>query len=91
MNRYEPSQLPTLKSNDGEHTAVLFVNKTDADITYYWIDADGNESYCGRAAAEAFSIHHTHAGHIWLVKDENKKNIAVFQAKEKTGRAFIAE
>ena len=91
MNRYEPSQLSHLQSDNGEHTAVLFVNKTEADITYYWVDADGKESYRGRAAADAFSIHHTHAGHIWLVKDQNKKNIAVFQAEEKTGRAFIGE
>lgn len=91
LNRYEPSQLSHLQSDNGEHTTVLFVNKTEADITYYWVDADGKESYRGRAAADAFSIQHTHAGHIWLVKDQNKKNIAVFQAEEKTGRAFIGE
>ena len=91
LNRYEPNQLSTLNSNDGEHTAILFVNKTKADITYYWIDAEGNESYRGRAAADAFSIHHTHAGHIWLVKNHNGDNIAVFQVKEMTGRALIQE
>ena len=89
LNRHEPSQLSTLKSNDGKGTAILFINKTEADITYYWIDANGNESYRGRAAADAFSIQHTHAGHIWLVKDQNGENIAVFQAEQKTGRAFI--
>ena len=91
LNRYEPSQLSHLQSDNGEHTTVLFVNKTEADITYYWVDADGKESYRGRAAADAFSIQHTHAGHIWLVKDQNGENIAVFQAEEKTGRAFIGE
>ena len=91
LNRYEPNQLSNLKSHDGEHITVLFVNKTEADITYYWIDGDGNESYRGRAAADAFSIQHTHVGHIWLVKNQNKKNIAVFQAEEKTGRAFVEE
>ena len=91
LNHYEPSQLSSLKSHDGDNSAVLFVNKTDADITYYWVDADGNESYRGRAAANAFSIQHTHAGHIWLVKDPDGENIAVFQAEEKTGRAFIGK
>ena len=91
LNRYEPNQLSSLKSNNGGNSAVLFVNKTNADITYYWIDADGNESYRGRAAANAFSIQHTHAGHIWLVKDSDGKSIAVFQAEEKTGRALIVE
>ena len=91
LKRYEPSQLSTLKSHDGDNTAVLFVNNTEADITYYWIDADGNESYRGRAAANAYSIHHTHAGHIWLVKDPDGQELVVFQAEEKTGRAFIGK
>ena len=89
LNRYELNQLSTLKSNDGGHTTVLFVNKTKADITYYWIDGDGNESYRGRAAADAFSIQHTHAGHIWLVKDSDGQDLVLFQAEEMTGRAFI--
>lgn len=91
LKRYEPNELSTLESNDGEHSAILFVNKTAADITYYWIDAEGNESYRGRAAADAFSIQHTHVGHIWLVKDSNGTNIAIFQGEEKTGRALIGE
>ena len=91
LNRQEPSQLPTLKSNDGEHTTILFVNKTQADISYYWVGADGNASYRGRVAADAFGVHHTHAGHIWLVKDHNGDDIAIFQAKEITGRALIGE
>lgn len=91
LMRYEPSQLSTLESNDGERTTVLFVNKMDSDITYHWIDAEGHESYRGRAAANAFSIHHTHAGHIWLVKNADGDNIAVFQSEEKTGRALIVD
>ncbi len=91
LQRYEPNKLSTLEANDGEHTAILFVNKTEADITYYWIDADGNESYRGRVAANAFGVHHTHAGHIWLVKDSNGDSISVFQGEEKTGRALVRE
>ena len=97
LNRYEPNQLSQLQyflhlsKENGDHSAILFVNKTAADITYYWIDADGNESYRGRAGADAFSIQHSYAGHIWLVKDQNGKNLVVFQAEEKTGRAFIGK
>ena len=89
LKRYEPNQLSTLESHDGERTAILFVNKMNTDITYYWIDAEGQESYRGRAAANAFSIHHTHAGHIWLVKNANGDKIGIFQGEEKTGRALI--
>ena len=91
LDRYEPDQLSTLKSKDGDHTAILFVNKTQTDVSYYWVDAEGNESYRGRVAADAFGVHHTHAGHIWLVKDSNAEDIAIFQAVEMTGRALIGE
>lgn len=92
LKRHEPTQLSALtSSNDGGNTAILFVNNSAAEITYYWVDAEGKESYRGRAAAEAYSIQHTHAGHIWLVKDQNDENLAVFQAVEKTGRAFIGK
>ena len=91
LTRYELDQRSSLKSHDGDRTAVLFVNKTDADITYYWIDSEGNESYRGRAAANAYSIHHTHAGHIWLVKNADAHDLVLFQAVEKTGRALIGK
>lgn len=91
LHRFEPNQISTLESNNGEHSAILFVNKTAGEITYYWIDADGNESHRGRVAANAFGVQHTHAGHIWLVKDSNGDNLAIFQGKEKTGRALIGE
>ena len=91
LERHEPDQLSALTSNDGGNTAILFVNNSAAEITYYWVDAEGKESYRGRAAAEAYSIQHTHTGHIWLVKDQNGENLAVFQAVEKTGRAFIGK
>ncbi len=91
LNRYEPNELSTLKSEDGGHSTILFVNKTQADISYYWVDGEGNESYRGRVAANAFGVQHTHAGHVWLVKDSNGDNIAIFQGKEKTGRALIGE
>ncbi len=90
LKRHEPDQLSALTSSDeGGNTAILFVNNSSAEITYYWVDAEGKESYRGRAAAEAYSIQHTHTGHIWLVKDQNGENLALFQAVEKTGRAFI--
>lgn len=91
LQRYEPNQLSSLKSHDGDNTAVLFVNKTSAEITYYWIDAEGNESYRGRVAANAFGVHHTHAGHIWLVRDSNGDSISLFQGEERTGRALVGE
>ena len=50
---------------------------------------NGEEKYYGKIAVDTFVNQHTFAGHIWLVKDVNGDNLAVFRAEEKTGRALI--
>ena len=91
LEPYNPNQLSRLNSSGwGHHTTeVIFVNNSTADLFFYWLDYDGTERFYGRVAACGFSIQHTSAGHTWLVKDQHGKSLAVFQAAEKTGRAFI--
>ncbi len=85
------NSLPPLKSGDDDtETAILFVNGTKAEIFYYWVDSEGNEKFYGKVAPDAFVNQHTYAGHIWLVKDVNDRNLAVFLAGEKAGRALIS-
>ena len=84
------SLLPTLKSEDDDtETAVLFVNGTEAEITYYWVDYEGNEKSYGKIAPGDFVNHQTYVGHVWLIKDVNGQNLAVFRAEEQTGRALV--
>ena len=84
------SLLPTLKSEDDDtETAVLFVNGTEAEITYYWVDYEGKEKSYGRIAPSDFVNHQTYVGHVWLIKDVNGQNLAVFRAEGKTGRALV--
>ena len=90
LNRYHPSQLSRLKSSDEvASTEIIFVNNSIAEFSFYRVDSDGKETYFGRVPIKAYNIQYTYAGHIWLVKDQNGKNLAVFQAEEKTGRAYI--
>ena len=87
---HDPSLLPNLRSGASDtETAIIFVNGTDAEITYYWVDGNGEEKYYGKIAAGEFVNQHTYAGHIWLVKDADDGNLAVFRAEEKTGRALV--
>ena len=90
LNRYHPSQLSRLKSSDEvASTEIIFVNNSIAEFSFYRVDSDGKETYFGRVPIKVYNIQYTYAGHIWLVKDQNGKNLAVFQAEEKTGRAYI--
>ena len=90
LKEHDPSLLPNLKSGDDDtETAIIFVNGTKAEIAYYWVDYEGNEKSYSKIAADTFVNQHTYAGHIWVVKDVNGNNLAVFRAEEKTGRALL--
>ena len=90
LKKQDLNLLPNLKSgDDATETAVIFMNGTKAEITYHWVDDDGNEKSYGKIAPDAFVNQHTYVGHVWLVKDANGRNLAIFRAEEKTGRALI--
>ena len=90
LNQDDPSLLPNLRSGDNDtETAIIFMNGMKADISYYWVDYEGNEKSYGKIAPDAFVNQHTYAGHVWVVKDVNGNNLAVFRAVEKTGRALV--
>ncbi len=82
--------LPNLKSeDDARKTTIIFVNATKSEIACYWVDYEGNEESYGKIASDSFVNHHTYAGHVWLVKDMNGRNLSVFRAAKKTGCALI--
>ena len=82
---------PNLKSEDDDtETAIIFVNGTENEIAYYWVDDEGNEKSYGKIAPDTFVNQHTYAGHIWLIKDANGSNLTVFHAEKKTGRALVS-
>lgn len=92
LNRYDPSVLSSLKSETrGGDTEVLFVNQTKGEIFFYWLDFDGKLRYYGRVVPNRIGIQHTFTGHVWLVKNADGADLAVFQAVAKTGRALILD
>jgi len=93
LNRYDPSALSSLKSETGGgETEVLFVNLTQGDIVFYWVDFDGNQRRYGRVVSNGIAIQNTYTGHVWLIKSGNGSSpLAVFQAVKKTGRALTLD
>lgn len=90
LKEHDPILLPNLRSGDDDtETAILFVNGTKAEIAYYWVDYEGNKKSYGRIGVNDFVNQHTYAGHVWVVKDANGRNLAVFRAEEQIGRALV--
>lgn len=91
LKAHDPSLLPNLRSGGSDtETAIIFVNGgKETEIAYYWVDGKGEEKFYGKIAVDTFVNQHTFAGHIWLIKDVDGHNLAVFRAEERTGRAFV--
>ena len=90
LDAQDLSLLPRLKSRVRDTaTTIIFVNRTKVEIAYYWIDYAGNEIFYHSLAAGVSVYQPTYEDHIWLVKDRHQRNLAVFRAKKKTGRAII--
>ncbi|MDE0012687.1 MAG: hypothetical protein OXU36_16180 [Candidatus Poribacteria bacterium] len=90
LKEYDPSLLPNLKSgNDDTETAIIFVNGTKTEITYYWVNYEGDAKFYGKIAPDTFVNQHTYMGHVWLIRDVNGRNLSVFRAEEKAGRALV--
>ena len=86
LKPYSPDRLSRLtKPLEDTSVWVVFVNFTQDDVFYFHQrDETWYKIPSGFVRYEQSKINQ-----IWLVKDSDEKNIAVFQAEEKTGRALI--
>ena len=99
LRPYDPSLLPTLNESRtaGPPTTIaVMVNLTQADISVYQVGWDGSEKFWTRLPPSISASWHRpwrrcRTNDIWLVKDSNGKDLAVFQAVEKVGRILIYE
>ena len=90
LKPYAPNQLSRLtRSNVHDRTTMIFVNATDADVLIYGISSNATESFWTRIYPNRVRWTGSRVNRIWLVKDISGRNIAAFQAVEKTGRARI--
>ena len=90
LKPYSPDQLSRLTKPLGDTSMwVVFVNFTKADVLLYGVHSNGTEGYWTRVPPGYVRSTPSKINQIWLVKDANGRNIAVFQVEEKTGRAAI--
>ena len=88
---FDPYLLPNLRSADvGGETEIIFVNCTESEVAYYWIDLNGVERYFGHVAPQTDVTQHTFEGHVWVVKDAAAyNNLSVFRATRSISLAVV--
>ena len=91
---YDPSKLTSLNESKtvGDYAEFLLVNLTGTDVSLHKVNSDETEVFHARQSSD-IRIFGTNAGDIWLLKDENGNNLALFRAeeipKEKIARVLI--
>ena len=80
---------PRATKKTGASTTIVFQNSRKEPVELFWIDENGKRKSYGTLAVGRESAMQTYAGHVWLVVDEAKKPIAVFEAVEGGGRADL--
>ena len=91
LTPYDPSLLPSLNESrtHGPYVMVGFINLTDADVFVYPVAPNGTARLWTRIDPGRIRPTVAIANEIWLIKDLNGRDLAVFQAVEKAGRILI--
>ena len=87
---YDPSLISSLNgsSNPRHLTGIGFINITQSDVLLY--EVSGTESYYWTRLTPGISRGRpTTMDTIWLIKDLNGKDLAIFQPVEQMGRVII--
>ncbi|MEN3940744.1 prolyl oligopeptidase family serine peptidase [Prosthecobacter sp. SYSU 5D2] len=65
----------------GAETRISFENKVREPVKMVWVNADGEERDYGEVQPGGVFTQNTYAGHVWLMKGQNDRPIAVVTAK----------
>ena len=90
---YDPAVIPILNAlrtrGDGSH--ILLLNHSGAELLVYFVNPDGTEHLANRFPPYPWLVTEftMEVGGLLLAKDSSGRPLAVFQAVEKVGRAFV--
>ncbi len=92
LKLFDPNQLSHLTKSSvlGDQTTFVCVNLSQADVLLYRVYPDGTEEYWTRVPPDTLRVSgRVGINEVWLIKDANDRNLALFQTVEKAGRALI--
>lgn len=72
------SEEGTIKSGTGASTSVMFQNKTNADISVYWLDAQGKRQLYKKLSAGQSHTQQTFVTHPWLIANAQDKCVGIY-------------
>jgi dipeptidyl aminopeptidase/acylaminoacyl peptidase len=70
-------------------SSITFINKTAGSVVCWWIDMAGKPRRYATVKPGERIRQHTFAGHVWVVENEARERLGVFEAHEGGGEAVI--
>jgi len=74
---------------DQPATQVVFINRTDAPVTRFWLDFEGQRRSYGVVPPGGVTSQSTYATHAWLLEDADGKCLGIFVPDARIGRVVI--
>ncbi|MBI1367934.1 MAG: hypothetical protein GC162_04695 [Planctomycetes bacterium] len=73
----------------GKATQLLFVNLSDHDIHFYWLDWKGQRTMEHRLRPKVFDVIDTFADHAWLITDADDQPLYIVRGADTPGKCVI--
>ena len=90
LKPYPPEREKDLRSGgEKESVTVRFVNRTNREVTLYWLDAEGKRHAYGKLEPGDRTAQNTFASHVWLAAGLDDAAVALFVAGPKQALAII--
>ncbi len=87
--RFAPQDGPRASGRTGEQSGLTFVNRTDERLALIWLDGGGGRNDYAWVAPGERREQNTYGGHVWLIEDEQGREILIFEAGDRPGQAVI--
>ena len=91
LKPYDPSMIPGLNTSTTTDSLTLMslLNYTETDLLIYEIDENGMEWLWTRCRIGEIRTANVRMNRLWLIKDINGKNVAVFRPEGEVARAIL--
>ena len=83
------ADAPRASRSGGEETALTFQNRTDGNVSLFWLNTEGQRVAYGSVPMGASREMHTYAGHVWLAVGADGRPLGAWVAQPTPENAII--
>jgi dipeptidyl-peptidase-4 len=78
--------IPSASRRTGEETEITVINRTEGPVDLFWLDPSGRPQPYGTIRPDGERTQHTYGGHVWSVRDGDRREVDRFEAEDRATR-----